>query len=282
MADISHGVMVSLRSVVTYLDQILEYHRAAADADDRSLDVLIGDAGDSEPVRGFAASLCSVREDLVAVIAEIKRKSPSRGDLAADLDPAETASAYVAGGAACLSVLTDREHFGGSPEDLRIAREAVTVPVLRKDFTVDLRDVCDARLMGADAVLLIAAALDDAELSDFHSLTTELGMDALVEVHDEAELERVLNVGAVLVGVNQRDLTTFNVDPDRARRVAAVIPEGVVSVAESGVQGPDDAKALHRAGFRAVLVGESLVTSGDPEAAVAALVAAGSADGTAG
>jgi len=147
--------------------------------------------------------------------------------------------------------------------------------VLRKDFTVSAHDVADARLMGADAVLLIAAALDDVELADFAGLARDLGLDALVEVHDEAELERALEVGADLIGVNRRDLVTFEVDGERALRLASRLPSDVVAVAESGVRGPDDAAALHRGGYHAVLVGESLVTSGDPTVAVAALRAAG-------
>jgi indole-3-glycerol phosphate synthase len=143
--------------------------------------------------------------------------------------------------------------------------------VLRKDFTVGPADVCDARLMGADAVLLIAAALDDAELARLHALAGEVGIEALVEVHDEAELERALAVGATLVGVNQRDLVTFEVDHDRARRMGGAMPASVVKVAESGVRDAADAAALRSAGYDAVLVGESLVTSGDPAAAVTAL-----------
>lgn len=282
LPDIPLRSLVSLPCVATYLDRILEHHRAVASADDRSLDALIEQALAVAEPRGFRLAIQSVDDDLMAVIAEVKRRSPSRGDLAADLDPAETASAYVAGGAVCLSVLTDSEHFGGSAADLRSARASVPVPVLRKDFTVDARDVCDAALMGADAVLLIAAALDDSELVDFMALAGELGLDALAEVHDEAELERVLVAGADIVGVNQRDLVTFEVDPDRARRVGASIPPEVERVAESGVRGPEDAGALYAAGFRAVLVGESLVTSGDRSGAVAALVAAGSAGAGAG
>ena len=143
--------------------------------------------------------------------------------------------------------------------------------MLRKDFTVDVRDVYDARLMGADAVLLIAAVLDDEELAQLHAAAGAVGLDALVETHDEVEVERACSVGAALIGVNQRDLVTFEVDHDRARRVAAAIPGGVVSVAESGVRGPADAASLHEAGYDAVLVGESLVTASDPAAAVAAL-----------
>ena len=178
---------------------------------------------------------------------------------------------YEAGGASCLSVLTDEPHFGGSAADLQTARSTTALPVIRKDFTVDLRDICDARLMGADCVLLIVAALDDAELADFHALASELGIDALVETHDEAEVERALAVGASLVGVNQRDLVTFEVDQARAVRVAAALPDGVVRVAESGVRGVDDATALRAAGYHAVLVGETLVTSGDPEGTVRSL-----------
>ena len=226
------------------------------------------------PTRGFTTALADPSH--LRVISEVKRRSPSKGDLFADLDPAALAVDYAAGGAACLSVLTDRDWFGGSPEDLQAARAAVDLPVIRKDFTVAAVDVCDARLMGADAVLLIAAALDDAELADFHALATDLGLDALVEVHDEPELERALAVGATLVGVNQRDLVTFEVDTDRAVRLAPQMPAGVVRVAESGVRGVEDATVLHAAGYHAVLVGESLVTSGDPRAAVAELAAIGS------
>ncbi len=221
------------------------------------------------PPRGFRAALVASNE--LAVIAEIKRRSPSKGDLAVALDPGETAMEYVAGGAACLSVLTDEDHFGGSAADLAAALAAVPVPVIRKDFTVDPRDVCDARIMGADCVLLIVAALDDAELLDFAALAREVGLDALVETHDEAEVERALAVGADLVGVNQRDLITFQVDQERAVRVAAALPAGVVRVAESGVRNADDARILADAGYHAVLVGESVVTSGDRAAAVAVL-----------
>jgi len=216
--------------------------------------------------------------DEPAVIAEVKRRSPSRGDMAADLDPAQTAEQYTLGGAACLSVLTDVGYFGGSVDDLVAARGAVSVPVLRKDFTVDARDVCDARIMGADAVLLIVAALDNAELADFHALALEIGMDALVEVHDEAELERAVAVGARLVGVNQRDLTTFEVDSERAVRMAPLIPESVTRVAESGISGPTDASVLVNAGYHALLVGESLVTAGDRTAAIKALRGVGAGE----
>jgi indole-3-glycerol phosphate synthase len=261
--------------VATYLDRILAAHRERAAADDRPLDRLVDAARAAAPTRGFAVALEAGRAGPagggLAVIAEVKRRSPSKGDLFAGLDPAEVAGAYERGGAACLSVLTDADFFGGSPEDLQAARAATGLPALRKDFTVAPADVCDARIMGADAVLLIVAALDDAELADLHALAGDLGLDALVEVHDEAELERALDVGATLVGVNQRDLVTFEVDHDRAVRVGKAMPASVVRVAESGIRTPDEAGALAAAGFDAVLVGESLVTSGDPAAAVAAL-----------
>lgn len=257
------------KPVATYLDSILEHHRERAAADERDLSGLIDAARSAPPVRGFRKALA--RSDGLAIVSEIKRRSPSKGDLRMALDPALLARQYAQGGACCLSVLTDKHHFGGSPSDLRSAREAVDLPVLRKDFTVDLRDVCDARLMGADCVLLIVAALDGSELADFHALATELGLDVLVEVHDEADVERALDVGATLIGVNQRDLMTFEVDQQRAVRVASSLPETVVSVAESGIRGRADAIVMSAAGYDAVLVGESLVTSGDPAAAVEAL-----------
>jgi indole-3-glycerol phosphate synthase len=263
--------------VASYLDRIVAVHREAARADTRRLDTLIGEARAGPPARGFVAALRAAAG--LSVIAEVKRRSPAKGELDAGLDPAELARAYERGGAACLSVLTDREFFDGSPADLRDAREATALPVLRKDFTVAAADVCDARLMGADAVLLIVAALDDAELRDFHALAGELHLDALVEVHDEAELDRALAAGAHLLGVNQRDLVTFDVDANRAVRVGRVLAEhgdDVVRVAESGIRGPEDATVLAAAGFDAVLVGESLVTSGDPAAAVRALQSIGS------
>jgi indole-3-glycerol phosphate synthase len=259
----------------TYLDEILAGHREAAAADGRSLGAVIEQARACEPARGFRAALAAVAAagDL-AVIAEVKRRSPSKGDLRADLDPAGTARTYADGGAACLSVLTDERWFGGSAADLAAARGAVDLPVIRKDFTVHPRDVADARLMGADAVLLIAAALDDAELADCHALAAELGIDALVEVHDEVEAERAVAAGATLIGVNQRDLVTFEVDTARAVRVAPTLPDGVVRVAESGITGPAGAAVLAAAGYHAVLVGEHLVRSDDAAGAVRALVTA--------
>ncbi len=254
---------------MTYLDRILDAHRRSAAADRRPIEELLDQARTAPPTRGFRDALA--RSEGLGVIAEIKRRSPSKGDLHPGLDPAALAADYAAGGATCLSVLTDEAFFGGSADDLALARTAVTIPVLRKDFTVCAADVCDARIIGADALLLIVAALDDAELTDLFALAGEVGLDALVEVHDESEVARALEVGATLVGVNQRDLVTFEVDTARAVRVAAAIPEGVVRVAESGITGPADAAKLAESGYDAVLVGESLVTAGAPTEAVRAL-----------
>jgi len=253
----------------TYLDAILRHHRAGAAEDGRAVEELIDRARNAVDPRPFTAGL--LESPGLAVIAEVKRRSPAKGDLLPDLDPTELATVYATAGAACLSVLTDEEFFGGSRADLLAARRAVDVPVLRKDFTVSLQDVCDARIMGADAVLLIAAALDDAELRDFSALAGELGLDVLVEVHDEVELERALAAGATLVGVNQRDLFSFEVDQERALRMARSVPAGVVKVAESGVRDAADARALAAAGYDAVLVGESLVTAADIAAQLASL-----------
>lgn len=210
-------------------------------------------------------------ESSLAVISEVKRRSPSKGDLAADLDPAALARAYESGGASCLSVLTDEPHFGGSPADLRAARDATRLPVLRKDFTVSELDVVDARLMGADCVLLIAAALSVDEMARFIDVARRVGLDTLVEIHDEVELDVAISIGATLVGVNQRDLVTFEVDHERAVRMAAAIPRSVIRIAESGVRDRDDAASLRTAGYDAVLVGETLVRSADPAGAIRSL-----------
>ena len=257
-------------SAPTYLDEILAAHRAAAAADRRDVDALVAEAGRCGPRRGFTAALRG--SDGLAVIAEIKRRSPSRGDLDPGLDPAVVARDYEAGGAVCLSVLSDAEFFGGSAEDVTQAQGACGLPVLRKDFTVGEADVADARLMGADAVLLIVAALADAELGHLLELSRKVGLDALVEAHDENEVERALGAGAELIGVNQRDLTTFAVDHERALRVVRSIPPGTVAVAESGIRDAEDARRLAEVGYQAVLVGETFMMAEDRRGAVAELV----------
>jgi indole-3-glycerol phosphate synthase len=253
----------------TYLADILAAHRATALGDGRALPDLVEQAAGMPPPRDFAGAL---RGEGLSCIAEIKRRSPSKGDLDPGLQPELVAKDYVTGGASCLSVLTDVEFFGGSVADLAAARQAVGIPVLRKDFTVQEADVADARLMGADAVLLIAAALSDAELVACATLAAELEFAALVEVHDEEELARALAAGADLVGVNQRDLRTFQVDHERACALAARIPAGVLAVAESGIRDAADARRLAEAGYDAILVGETLVRAGDRPAQLRELV----------
>ena len=251
-----------------YLDKIVQSHRETAAREQRNLNDLVGQARALPAARGFADQLVVDSREQLCVIAEIKRKSPSKGVLHPDLNAANISALYEQGGASCLSVLTDEDFFGGSVEDLQNARASTSLPVIRKDFTVSEFDVVDARLMGADCVLLIAAALSNDELSRFFDLATHIGLDVLVETHDESELDRALNVGANIVGVNQRDLTTFEVDHARAERMASLIPPTVVRVAESGVRDARDARRLRDAGYDAVLVGESIVTAGDPAAAV--------------
>ena len=206
-----------------------------------------------------------------SVIAEVKRRSPSKGDLAEIVDPAALARRYAAGGAAAISVLTEQRRFGGSLTDLRAIRAAVDTPLLRKDFLVEPYQVLEARAAGADLVLLIVAALDDDTLRRLHDLAGELGMATLVEVHDEAETGRAVELGVELVGVNARNLKTLDVDEDAFGRLAPLIPEDRVKVAESGIFRPVDVKRYVAEGARAVLVGEALVKDGDPEGAVRAM-----------
>ena len=254
-----------------YLAKILDRHRAAAQSDSRRLSQLIDEAKTVAPTRGFIQRLRDDSLHQLAVIAEIKRRSPSKGVLREGVDASDLARTYESGSASCLSVLTDDVSFGGSVDDLLQARVATALPVLRKDFTVSELDVCDARIMGADCVLLIAAALSQPELVAFHQLAIEIGLDVLVETHDETEVERALLAGATMIGVNQRDLVTFQVDHEGAVRMASVIPIGVIRVAESGVRDANDAQSLRDAGYDAVLVGESLVVSNDPASVIASL-----------
>lgn len=225
-----------------------------------------------DPPRDGAAQL---RQDGVAVIAEVKRCSPSKGALAAIADPSALARDYDAGGCHVVSVLTERRRFGGSLGDLTAVRAAVDVPLLRKDFIVTAYQLWEARAYGADLALLIVAALEQNALVSLIERAESLGLTPLVEVHTRTELERALDAGAKVVGVNTRDLTTLELDRDVFSRLAPLIPDGIVKVAESGVRGPHDLLAYAAAGADAVLVGESLVTGGDPRGAVADLVTAG-------
>jgi len=215
------------------------------------------------------------RAEGISVIAEVKRASPSKGVLAEIRDPAALAADYEAGGAATISVLTERRRFGGSLADLRAVRNAVSVPVLRKDFIVSSYQLWEARAAGADLALLIVAALTDNELVGLVDRARSIGLTPLVEVHDADQLARALDAGADLIGVNARDLTTLEVDRDTFARLAPRVPDGIVRVAESGVRGPHDVLEYARIGADVVLVGETLVTGKDPRTAVADMVAAG-------
>jgi indole-3-glycerol phosphate synthase len=216
-----------------------------------------------------------LRQPGVKVIAEVKRRSPSKGALAPISDPAALAADYEAGGASVISVLTEQRRFGGTLADLADVRARVDVPVLRKDFVVSSYQLWEARAHGADLVLLIVAALDQNALVSLVERTYDLGMTPLVEVHDEAELTRALAAEARVIGVNARDLTTLEIDRTVPGRVFAHVPPGIVKIAESGVRGPHDLLSYAAVGADAVLVGESVVTGGDPRQAVADLVAAG-------
>ncbi len=216
-----------------------------------------------------------LRRPGLSLIAEVKRASPSKGALSDIPDPADLAARYAAGGASAISVLTEARRFGGSLADLDAVRAAVGAPVLRKDFVVTDYQVWESRAHGADIVLLIVAALDDATLSALLSRVGELGMTALVEVHDEDETQRAVDAGASVIGVNARNLKTLEVHPDTFSRLRPLIPDGTVTVAESGITGPAEAAAYAAQGADVVLVGEALVRTGDPTAAAAAIVEAG-------
>jgi len=206
-----------------------------------------------------------------AIISEIKKASPSKGLLAPDFNPAKQAQQYFAGGASALSVLTDQQFFQGSLSDLKVARASAALPALRKDFTIDEIDVVEAAAAGADAILLITAILTRDEISRYQQLAWRYGMDALVEVHDEAELDTALEAGARIAGVNNRNLRTFELSLETSERLAARMPEGILKVAESGIHSRADVERLMAYGYRAFLVGEHLMKSGDPNAALKAL-----------
>jgi len=260
-----HGVKDNI------LARIVEVKRAEVRALQGRASELRGRANDAPPPRGFAAALRRPGE--VRLLAEIKRRSPSAGDIRPGADPADVARAYADGGAAALSVLTDRDFFGGEPEFLVRARAAVDLPVLRKDFIVDPLQLLEARAIGADAVLLIVRILADAELAELHAEARALGMDVLVEVHDAEEVHRAVAAGASLIGVNNRDLATFTTDLGLSERLAVLAPAEATLVAESGIRTAADVDRLGAAGFDAILVGESLMRQPDPGAALQALLA---------
>jgi indole-3-glycerol phosphate synthase len=244
------------------LDEIIAHKReeVALQKQAKSLDAWKAKAGSAPRPHDFLAAL---RAPGVSLIAEVKKASPSKGLLCPDFDPVKLARAYAANGAAAISVLTDARFFQGSLDDLRAVRQAVDVPVLRKDFVVDPYQVYEARTVGADAVLLIVAALDDATLRDLFALIRHLDMAALIEVHNAAELERALSLHPRLIGVNNRDLRTFHVTLDTTAALRPRIPADVVLVAESGIHTPEDVARLRAIGVNAMLVGEALVTARD-------------------
>ncbi|HEX2094732.1 MAG TPA: indole-3-glycerol phosphate synthase TrpC [Longimicrobiaceae bacterium] len=255
---------------MSILERIVEVKRGEVEELAPRAAELRARAADAPPPRGLALALRRPGE--VRLLAEVKRRSPSAGEIRPGADPVEVARAYEEGGAAAVSVLTDREFFGGGLEFLGRVRAAVGLPVLRKDFVVHPLQVWEARGAGADAVLLIVRILDDALLAELLGLASELRMDALVEVHDEAETERALAAGAGVVGVNNRDLASFRTDLELSVRLASRIPAGVTLVAESGIRTPADVDRLGDAGVDAVLVGESLMRQHDLRAAAAAFV----------
>jgi indole-3-glycerol phosphate synthase len=260
---------------VSVLNEILDGVRADLAA--RQREVTLGQLKD---MAGRAASpkdaMAVLKGEDVAVVAEVKRASPSKGAMAAIADPAALAVDYEAGGASVISVLTEQRRFGGSLADLAAVRAAVQVPVLRKDFVVSSYQLWEARAHGADMILLIVAALEQNALVSLVERAVSIGLIPLVEVHADEELDRALEAGAKIIGVNARDLATLEVDRTVFARLAPQIPDGVVKIAESGIRGPHDLLAYAASGADAVLVGESLVTGKDPRSAVADLVTAGS------
>jgi indole-3-glycerol phosphate synthase len=244
----------------------------SAAAEREPLAALARRAGDADTPRGLRAALARrIEAGDAAVIAEVKKASPSRGVLRPDFDPAAIGRSYAAGGAAALSVLTDRDFFQGDPAHLAAAREASGLPVLRKDFVIDPYQVYEARAMGADAVLLIAAALGDAAMRELRDLAAHLGMDALIEVHDGDELERALALEPDLVGINNRDLRTFETDTATTTRLRERVPADVLLVTESGIHTVEDVAGMRANGVQAFLVGEAFMTVPDPGARLAEL-----------
>jgi indole-3-glycerol phosphate synthase len=240
-----------------------------------SLAELSARVADLPPTRGFADALeAKIEAGRPAVIAEVKKASPSKGVIRADFNPAAIARSYAAAGAACLSVLTDADFFQGSEAYLEQARAACDVPVLRKDFTIDAYQVYEARAIGADAILLIVAALGDASLLELALLAAELDLDVLVEVHDEAELERALDIPAPLIGINNRNLRTFETSLDTTLRLRERVGDDRVLVTESGIHTPDDVARMRAAGVNAFLVGEAFMRAPDPGAELARLFGA--------
>lgn len=256
-----------MSSIPTVLNRILVRKREEIEArrSQRPLHVLKQQVREAGPTRGFVAALEKrIAAGDPAVIAEVKKASPSKGVIREDFDPRAIAQSYEGGGAACLSVLTDVDFFQGADRYLQDARAACTLPVLRKDFIIDEYQLYESRVLGADCILLIVAALDDEQLSSLHARAVELGLDVLVEAHDSTELERALALNINLVGVNNRDLHTFNTSLDTTFELSTRIPEGVTLVTESGVMTTTDVQRLRQADINAFLVGERFMRQPEP------------------
>ncbi len=255
------------------LDQIVAHKKieVAALCARMTLAALRAQAEAAPPPRDFVGAL-RASDGAMRLIAEVKRKSPSKGVFRADLDAAQLARTYAASGAACISVLTDEKFFAGTLDDLRAVHATVSVPILRKDFTIDESQIYEARASGADAILLIAAILSDEQLSAFAQRAQQLGMAALIEIHDEDELRRVLPLHPSLIGINNRDLKTFRTDLTVSERLRPLITHDCIVVGESGIHTRADIERLQRAGVQAILVGESLVLAADVGAKVRELV----------
>ncbi len=226
---------------------------------------------EASPLRGALSALTST-PDLTKIIAEVKRASPSKGELCAITHPAELAEKYQDGGASIVSVLTEQRRFKGSIEDFVAVRSEITIPMLRKDFIVTEYQVIESRILGADLLLLIVAGLTQSQFIDFHQMANELGMDVLVEVHTEAELERALEASPTIIGINSRNLKTLDVDPAAFHQLIPLIPAGIIRVAESGISERSEVIAVEELGAHAILVGETLVRAGEPQAAISRLL----------